>query len=276
MFPPRAGRASGRRSGMSAEQTSPARNGSDERDRRRTIRPAGAKSVRGQRVCDDGRAAALRMVQLQRLPRSRRRRNRSTADGRRLQIRQVPGRHLPLDRRRPPQRNARVARQDDGIRSLADRHLRSGAAGRPGNCRAAGPSRGAHAGRRGIGVAVRRAPWSLALVSPLTACGVKYAALATASPEATRITNLHWLTVVLSALVAVVFIASLAIALVRRPAAETPAGERRRTLAVASAAVVSTLGLLSLLTASVLAGRAVATPVGSEALRIQIVGHQWW
>lgn len=111
---------------------------------------------------------------------------------------------------------------------------------------------------------------------PLTACGVKYAALDTASPEATRITNLHLLTVVLSASVSVVFIASLAIALVRRRAAETPAGERHRTLAVASAAVVSTLGLLALLTASVLAGRAVATPVGSEALRIQIVGHQWW
>ena len=41
-----------------------------------------------------------------------------------------------------------------------------------------------------------------------------------------------------------------------------------------AATALSTLVLLGLLTASVLAGRAVATPVDTGALRIQIVGHQ--
>jgi hypothetical protein len=62
----------------------------------------------------------------------------------------------------------------------------------------------------------------------------------------------------------------------RRRTAVTRAGERRRTRAVAAAAIASTVVPLWLLTASVLAGRAVATPVGPDALRIQIVGHQWW
>src|SRR5205814_7299679 len=53
-------------------------------------------------------------------------------------------------------------------------------------------------------------------------------------------------------------------------------GDRRRARAVAAAAIMSTVVLLWLLTASVLAGRAVATPVGPGALTIQIVGHQWW
>src|SRR5439155_2202835 len=56
----------------------------------------------------------------------------------------------------------------------------------------------------------------------------------------------------------------------------TREGYRRRTRAVAASAFLSTLVLLGLLTASVLAGRAVATPVGADALRIQVVGHQWW
>jgi cytochrome c oxidase subunit 2 len=103
-----------------------------------------------------------------------------------------------------------------------------------------------------------------------------YAALDTATPEATRITNLHFLMIVACGVVSLLVIAALAIALMRHRTAETAAGERRRTRAVAAAAVLSTLGLLGLLTASVLAGRAVATPVGPGALRIQIIGHQWW
>ena len=115
-----------------------------------------------------------------------------------------------------------------------------------------------------------------ALLIPFMAgCGT-YAALDTASPEATRITNLHWLLLGVTGAVSFAVIAALAIALTRRRRAETRVGERRRTRAVAAAAVFSTLVLLGLLTASVLAGRAVATPVGPGALRIQIVGHQWW
>ena len=105
---------------------------------------------------------------------------------------------------------------------------------------------------------------------------VTYAALDTATPEATRITNLHWLVLGISGVVSFVLLAALTIALFRRKTGGTRESERRRTIAVATAAVVSTLGLFWILTASVLAGRAIATPVGPGALRIQVIGHQWW
>jgi cytochrome c oxidase subunit 2 len=124
---------------------------------------------------------------------------------------------------------------------------------------------------------LKRFAWAApALLLPLAACRVSYAALDTASPEAIRITNLHWLTFLISGVVSFFLIGSLAIGLWRRGRADTHQGEQRRTRAVAAAAVLSTAGLLWILTASVLAGRAVATPVGPDALRIQIVGHQWW
>jgi len=123
---------------------------------------------------------------------------------------------------------------------------------------------------------LKRTAWIPALVLLFTACRVSYSALDTASPEATRITNLHWLMLWVTGAVSFAVITALAIALTSRRTADTRAGERRRTRAVAAAAIVSTMILLWLLTASVLAGRAVATPVGPGALRIQIVGHQWW
>src|SRR5205823_1016369 len=45
---------------------------------------------------------------------------------------------------------------------------------------------------------------------------------------------------------------------------------------VLAATAVSTLVLLILLAASVLAGRSIVTPHGAETLEIEIVGHQWW
>src|SRR5439155_2218448 len=122
-------------------------------------------------------------------------------------------------------------------------------------------SPGAHAGRRRIGVAMRRTTRSVAaLVCSLMICGPflagcgTYAALDTASPEATRITNLHWLVFWATGGVSFLLIAALAIALIRHRTAETTGGQWLRTLAVAAAAVFSILVLLGLLTASVLAG----------------------
>ena len=124
---------------------------------------------------------------------------------------------------------------------------------------------------------MKRTAWSApALLLPFMAgCGT-YAALDHASPDASRITNLHWLIFWITGGVSIVLIAALAIALISRRTRQTRAGEWLRTVAVAAAGVFSILVLLGLLTASVLAGRAVATPAGSDALRIQIVGHQWW
>src|SRR5436190_17292622 len=201
---------------MSTKQTNAARNGSDEREIR-TDRRLATKPLGGQRLCDDGGAASLRVVQLQRLPCSRRRRNRAAADGRRLEVRQRPRQHLYLDRRGAPQRHALVARQGAGIPGLADRHLRPDPASRPIDCLAARSSPGAHAGRRRIGVAMSRTARSApALLIPFMAgCGT-YAALDTASPDATRITNLHWLIFWVTGVVSLAVIAALAIALTRR------------------------------------------------------------
>src|SRR5205823_153061 len=153
------------------------------------------------------------VVQLHRLPRSRRRRNRSAADGRRLEVRQRSRQHLHLHRRRAPQRHAVVAPQDAGIPGVADRHVRPDVTGRPIDRLGTGPARGAHAGRRRSDVAMRRtARIALALLLPFMAgCGT-YAALDTASPEATRITALHWVMFWVTGAVSFVVIAALAIA----------------------------------------------------------------
>ena len=62
---------------------------------------------------------------------------------------------------------------------------------------------------------MRRTAWSAALLLPFTACRVSYSALDTASPEATRITNLHWLLFWVTGAVSFAVIGALAIALTR-------------------------------------------------------------
>jgi cytochrome c oxidase subunit 2 len=110
----------------------------------------------------------------------------------------------------------------------------------------------------------------------LLAAGCRYVALDNAGPEATRITNLHWLAFWILGAVWFAVMGFLAASLHRRARSSTPQGERRRAQTVVGATIVSTLLLLIVLTASVLAGRAIATPQGPEALPIEIVGHQWW
>jgi cytochrome c oxidase subunit 2 len=106
--------------------------------------------------------------------------------------------------------------------------------------------------------------------------GCTYAALDRASPEAATITRLHWQMFWILVGVFVLVIAALVAALLRRAGLPGDAGERRRWKAVTTAAGASAFLLLLLLGASVVAGRKVATPAGSEALAIQVVGHQWW
>ena len=110
----------------------------------------------------------------------------------------------------------------------------------------------------------------------LFVAGCRYAALDRAGPEATRITNLHWLAFWILGAVWFAVMGFLADGLRRRARSSTPQGERRRAQTVLAATIVSTLLLLIVLTASVLAGRAIATPQGPDALPIEIVGHQWW
>src|SRR5436190_1197744 len=131
----------------------------------------------------------------------------------------------------------------------AARHLRPDAGGRPIDRLAAGASAGAHAGRRRFGIAMRRtARIASALLLPFMAgCGT-YAALDNASPDASRITNLHWLIFWVTGGVSIVLIGALLIALISRRTSQTRAGEWLRTVAVAAAGVFSILVLLGLLT----------------------------
>ena len=86
-----------------------------------------------------------------------------------------------------------------------------------------------------------------ALLLPfMVGCGT-YAALDNASPDASRITNLHWLIFWITGGVSIVLIAALAIALISRRTSQTRAGEWLRTVAVAAAGVFSILVLLGLL-----------------------------
>jgi cytochrome c oxidase subunit 2 len=105
--------------------------------------------------------------------------------------------------------------------------------------------------------------------------GCAYEALDRASPEASAITNLHWLIFWICVAVWVLVLAFLAVGLVRRGSTAAQ-DDRRRTLVVAGATGVSALLLLVMLTASVITGRAVATPAGPGALEIEVTGHQWW
>jgi cytochrome c oxidase subunit II len=108
------------------------------------------------------------------------------------------------------------------------------------------------------------------------AAGCRYSTLDHASPEADRITNLHWVMFWICGAVFFAIIGFLAISLVQRGVGETTRSERLRLRGVAIATIASTLLLLYFLAASVFAGRAVATPAGADALEIQVIGHQWW
>jgi cytochrome c oxidase subunit 2 len=115
-----------------------------------------------------------------------------------------------------------------------------------------------------------------ALLLSATGCWARYPVFDTASPEAHRIANLHWLMLGICVAVGVAVLALLGIALVRRDRGRYSDGSARRVRAVAAGAAVSALLLLVLLVASVLAGREITAPGGPEALEVRITGHQWW
>jgi cytochrome c oxidase subunit 2 len=106
-------------------------------------------------------------------------------------------------------------------------------------------------------------------------CWARYPVFDTASPEAHRIANLHWLMLGVCVAVGLAVLALLGVALVRRGGGY-PESNPRRVRAVAAGTAISALLLLVLLVASVRAGREIVTPGGPDALEIRITGHQWW
>jgi hypothetical protein len=114
---------------------------------------------------------------------------------------------------RPPQRDAVLAGKDPRLPDLADRHLRAVAQGQSRHRRASRPPRGAPAGGRRQEIAVKRAVSRAAVLALLTAaCQGRYVALDPASPEASRINDLHWLMFWVTGAVSVVVVGLLAAA----------------------------------------------------------------
>ncbi|HEY4228571.1 MAG TPA: cytochrome c oxidase subunit II, partial [Thermoanaerobaculia bacterium] len=106
--------------------------------------------------------------------------------------------------------------------------------------------------------------------------GCRYETLDRATPEGSRITDLHWFMFWLFGVVFFAVMGSLAAALYLRGGTPSLDGERRRSQAVAWGSGASCVLLLLTLGASVWAGREVATPAGPDALEIRVIGHQWW
>ena len=110
-------------------------------------------------------------------------------------------------------------------------------------------------------------------------------ALHPAGIQASHIADLWWFTVALCAIVFVAVLAGLFYALRRSPRADSatapdmasmdrPESGAKRT--VVAAVVLSAVGLIVLLAASVITDRALATLPLANAVHIEMVGHQWW
>jgi cytochrome c oxidase subunit II len=110
-------------------------------------------------------------------------------------------------------------------------------------------------------------------------------ALHPAGIQASHIAALWWFTAAICAIVFVAILAGLFYALRRAPRADAatvpdmasmdrPESGTQRT--VVAAVVLSILGLLVLLGASIATDRALATLPLANAVHIEMVGHQWW
>jgi cytochrome c oxidase subunit 2 len=98
--------------------------------------------------------------------------------------------------------------------------------------------------------------------------------LAPAGPQAAHIFDLWRVTLATCLIVFVAVLAAFAYALWRGHKGGAPG--RGAHLAVVSAVVLSTAGLLFLIVASLATDRALAGLSEENALRIEVTGHQWW
>nr|WP_244128306.1 cytochrome c oxidase subunit II [Burkholderia gladioli] len=104
-------------------------------------------------------------------------------------------------------------------------------------------------------------------------------ALQPAGPQAQRIADLWYLTVVVCGVVLAAVLAALLIALVRRaPRGDDPGAPapKQAGRAVAGATVLSAVVLLGLILADVMTDRALSRLPAPDALHVEIVGRQWW
>jgi cytochrome c oxidase subunit II len=100
-------------------------------------------------------------------------------------------------------------------------------------------------------------------------------ALHPAGPGAASISSLWWLMLWTCTAVYVVVMGALVLAVRRRQGRDAPA-ERTLLRSVAGASAVTVVILFGLLVASVVTGRAVASPGSADGLVIDVTGNQWW
>ena len=115
----------------------------------------------------------------------------------------------------------------------------------------------------------------------VTACGGNESAFDSAGPQAGRIESLWWYMFWTSAIVWALVVAFLMFAVIRgrtrndRPLVE-PQGDHTMKRAVTIATALTILILAGTLVYSVTTGSAMASPPRKEAVRIKVIGHQWW
>jgi cytochrome c oxidase subunit 2 len=102
-------------------------------------------------------------------------------------------------------------------------------------------------------------------------------ALEPAGPQAGHIEFVWWVFFWVSVAVYGIVIGFLLAALLRRGRGEAETAESRHAgQAVVAAAVLTTVTLFGLLVASAVKGHAISSLRAPDALKIQLIGHQWW
>jgi cytochrome c oxidase subunit II len=128
---------------------------------------------------------------------------------------------------------------------------------------------------------IRRITVSLTLLfALLNGCSGPQSALDPVGPQASRISNLWWLLFAVCLAIFLLVIGCLLYAGVHRrretQQPEEPRAEQRRVIVVSTAVAVSILIVFLFLIASVRTGNRLSELTSSDALTIDIIGHQWW
>src|SRR5689334_9692436 len=108
----------------------------------------------------------------------------------------------------------------------------------------------------------------------LTGCSGNQAILNAGGPQSGRIENLFWFFIWIAIIVYVLVCAFLFIALLRRRRERVQESGMKR--AVTMATIVTTIILFVMLVASVRTGNALASVPSTNAMNVEIKGHQWW
>src|SRR5512143_660916 len=112
----------------------------------------------------------------------------------------------------------------------------------------------------------------------MTEVAVNQSVLAPAGGPAFLIHGLWLLVFWVCVAVFFVVLAAVTVAVVRgtRRRFDSPSSETALSRGVAGAVGLTVATLMILLVASISTGRAVATPQASNAVSVEVIGHQWW